>query len=89
MSKKTTKPTPQLKAATGDDDARVWLRANGYTVIADQIDAVMLKWKADDKATRRNWWQILAGWEDGRPRIAGGVTFPCTARRANPARSRP
>lgn len=77
MSKKKVSPAPvRVRAATGDDDARVWLRNNPYIDIADQIDQVMLKWKAQGKATRRNWWQILAGWSDGRPRIAGGVTFP-------------
>jgi hypothetical protein len=65
-----------VKPALGDEDARVWLRSNPYVDIAEQIDRVMLKWKAEGKATRRNWWQILAGWSDGRSRIAGGVTFP-------------
>jgi hypothetical protein len=77
VSKKTTNPpNVHVKPATGDDDARVWLRNNPYSDISEQIDGVMLQWKASGKATRRNWWQILAGWEDGRPRIAGGVTFP-------------
>ena len=77
MSKKTPKETlPIVRAATGDDDARVWLRVNEYSRIADQIDHVMLKWRADGKRTRRNWWEILAGHADGKPRIAGGITFP-------------
>lgn len=74
--KKTTDRTvASIRSATGDDDARVWLRANGYPEVADQIDRVMLQWKRDGKATRRNWWEILAGDKDGNPRIAGGVTF--------------
>ena len=65
-----------MRPALGDGDARVWLRHNPYGDIADTIEQVMLKWKVDGKATRRDWWQILAGWADGRPRIAGAVTFP-------------
>jgi hypothetical protein len=74
--KKANRAPIRVRAATGDNDARVWLRDNRYVDIADQIDQVMLRWRAEGKATRRNWWQILAGWADGRPRIAGGVTFP-------------
>jgi hypothetical protein len=77
VSKKTPdQRSVAVRPATGDDDARVWLRANGYATIADQIDQVMLAWRAAGKATRRNWWQILAGHIDGKPRIAGGITFP-------------
>ena len=65
-----------VRPAVGDDDARVWLRANEYSDIADQIDQVLLTWKEQGKATRRNWWEILAGGKDGHPRVAGGVTFP-------------
>lgn len=54
----------------------MWLRANGYNDIADQIDAVLLRWKAEGKRTRRNWWEILGGHIHGQPRVAGGITFP-------------
>jgi hypothetical protein len=77
VSKKNPDNRPvSVKPAISDDDARVWLRHYPYSDIADSIERVMLKWKADGKATRRDWWQILAGWADGRSRIAGGVTFP-------------
>lgn len=54
----------------------MWLRENGYGDIADQIESVMARWKSNGKRTRRNWWAILAGHKDGRPRVAGGVEFP-------------
>ena len=54
----------------------MWLRENGYGDVADQIERVMARWKSEGKRTRRNWWEILAGHKDGRPRIAGGVEFP-------------
>ena len=66
----------KVRPATGDDDARVWLRANNYDDIANQIDSVMVAWRTAGKLTRRNWWEILAGHKDGTPRIAAGITFP-------------
>lgn len=65
-----------IRPAAGPDDVRVWLRENGYGDVADQIEHVMVRWKREGKRTRRNWWEILAGYKDGRRRIAGGVEFP-------------
>lgn len=67
--------TPPAPPAASDD-ARVWLRENHYDDIVERIERVMATWKAEGKATRRNWWEILAGNEDGTPRIAGGIEFP-------------
>jgi hypothetical protein len=61
------------------DDVRVWLRANGYAEIADDIDAVMSQWRLGGKATRRNWWEILAGKADGSPRKVAGREWPVLA----------
>lgn len=60
-------------------DAREWLRANGYPELADQIDAIMARWRERGLRTRRNWWEALAGKRDGRPRVIEGVTFPVLA----------
>lgn len=77
MSSKNRKDTQvRVRPALGDTDVRVWLRANGYDDVADQIDQIMVRWKAQGKATRRNWWEILAGDKNGNPRIAGGKKFP-------------
>lgn len=59
--------------------ARRWLRENGYEDIAEMIDAAMAEWTRAGKATRRNWWEILAGDKNGNPRIAGGKRFPVLA----------
>ena len=56
--------------------AREWLRQNGYSDVADEIDRVVYRWREEGKRTRRNWWEILAGGMSGKPRIAGGVSFP-------------
>lgn len=64
---------------TTEKDARVWLRVNGYPEIANQIDAIMAGWRKRGVKTRRNWWDILAGDREGRPRKVGSVAFPVLA----------
>ncbi len=59
-----------------DDLARRWLRENGYADVAAKIDKIMDEWKANGKKTRRNWWEMLAGDRQGRPRQLGGYEFP-------------
>lgn len=59
-----------------DDLARQWLRDNGYGDVAAMIDKIMDEWKANGKKTRRNWWEMLAGDQRGRPRRLGGYEFP-------------
>jgi hypothetical protein len=77
MSSKNRKVAQvRVRPALGDTDVRFWLRANGYDDVADQIDQMMVRWKAQGKVTRRNWWEILAGDKNGNPRIAGGKKFP-------------
>ena len=58
---------------------REWLRTYGYDDVLVLIDRVMANWKAAGVRTRRNWWEILAGGNGGRPRTLGGVTFPVLA----------
>ena len=41
---------------TTNNDARVWLRANGHGDVVDQIDAIMDDWRRRGVKTRRNWW---------------------------------
>jgi len=56
--------------------ARKWLIQNDYADIAALIDIVMDGWKTKETKTRRNWWDVLAGGENGKPRTIEGVTFP-------------
>lgn len=56
--------------------ARSWLRVNGYDDIADMIDKIYAEWEKAGKKTRRNWWEILAGDKDGKPRKVAGRKFP-------------
>lgn len=59
--------------------AREWLIANRYDEIVQRIDAIEARWKADGKATRRDWWKVLAGNTDGSPRIVAGEPWPILA----------
>ena len=56
--------------------ARRWLRQHDYGDVADLIDEVVDEWKSQDKHTRRNWWDILAGDAKGKPRVVAGREFP-------------
>jgi len=56
--------------------ARDWLRENGYEDVADLIDGVMARWKARGSRERRDWWEILAGDQNGQPRVVAGTKFP-------------
>ena len=53
-----------------------WLSENDYQDVAALIDEVETAWKSQGKRTRRNWWEILAGTKDGKPRVVAGRTFP-------------
>lgn len=59
--------------------ARDWLLENGYPDVVELIDDATEQWKAKGAKTRRNWWQVLAGGRDGKPRVIAGITFPVLA----------
>ncbi len=59
-----------------EPDVRTWLRENGHEAVASQIDGIMARWKERGVATRRNWWEVLAGDANGQPRKVAGVQFP-------------
>jgi len=61
-----------------ENKARVWLRANGYSETADQIDGVMNDWRARGVETRKNWWDVLAGTKEGVPCVVAGIEFSGT-----------
>lgn len=59
--------------------ARVWLQENGYDDVVALIEKVEKGWKVSGASTRRNWWGILAGGSDGRPRAVSDIMFPVLA----------
>jgi hypothetical protein len=49
---------------------------NGYDDIADMIDEIISEFAESGNRTRRNWWDILAGGKEGKPRSQSGRIFP-------------
>jgi hypothetical protein len=55
---------------------REWLQKSGYGDVVAPIDQVILTIEAKGKKSRRNWWDTLAGGENGEPLTREGTTFP-------------
>lgn len=73
-SKKRTSGT--VGGAEPKGSTRRWLRTHGYGDVADVIQEIESEWKAAGKTTRRNWWDVLAGDNQGRPCKVAGRVFP-------------
>ncbi len=69
-------PAPRVRI---DTDCISWLLASGYSDIAATIDRIMKGWKKRKVKTRRDWWLMLAGTKDGKPRTVAGVELPILA----------
>jgi hypothetical protein len=54
---------------------RKWLEAD-YGDILALINSVEEEWRRNGSGQRRNWWDVLAGNEDGSPLVIAGVEFP-------------
>jgi hypothetical protein len=59
-----------------DIPVRKWLVQNNYDDVVVLINNVMNGWKEKGTRTRRNWWDILAGSKNGKPKTIEGITFP-------------
>lgn len=59
--------------------ARKWLADNGYADVVALIELVERRWRAEGVSTRRNWWEVLSGGQDGQRRTVSGVEFPVLA----------
>ena len=72
--------TPDDPAQPDDDgklpDAKQWLSEHGFAAVSAQIAEIEAEWARAGKKTRRNWWDVLAGGADGKPRTVAGRTFP-------------
>jgi hypothetical protein len=56
--------------------ARAWLRQNGYNDVADILDAYLEHLKAIGSGERRNYWELLAGNENGERATRHKFVFP-------------
>jgi hypothetical protein len=77
---KELEPSPALtlrkKAKPPKNSLRQWLMDNDYADVVDIIEQVTAKWREQGKATRRNWWDVLAGDSHGLPRVIEGIEIP-------------
>jgi len=55
---------------------RQWLLENNYEDVAEIIEKILMEWKRESKATRRTWWDVLAGDKNGNPRKIEGIELP-------------
>lgn len=55
---------------------KTWLAENGHSEVLEMIETQEKAWAEQGKKTRRNWWDVLAGGKNGKPRVIGGVSFP-------------
>lgn len=62
-----------------DVDVVDWLVAWGYPDVVALIRQVEATIRAKKVATRRSWWEVLAGTRKGNPRTVHGVAFPVLA----------
>jgi hypothetical protein len=59
--------------------AREWLQEHGYDDVVRLIEQVEAIWVESGVTTRRNWWEVLAGDRNGKPRLVSGFRFPVLA----------
>ncbi len=58
------------------ENIKKWLHDNNFDEIIDDINLVEKKWKEKGKHTRRNWWEVLAGCNNGNAKTIEGIKFP-------------
>lgn len=68
-----------ITTAAADIDAKGWLKANGYKGILRDILRLEKVWVSEGKKTRRDWFLVLAGTPNGKPRMVGGIEWPMLA----------
>jgi hypothetical protein len=64
------------KQTIGHVNAREWLKENGYSDIADMINAYIAHIKSLGSGERRNYWDLLVGRKDGECCMNHGFKFP-------------
>lgn len=68
-----------MKHPSSNESARTWLAQNGYEDYAALIDEVMAEWKAKGSKERRDWWLVMSGDRNGKPRTICKRIFPVLA----------
>jgi len=68
-----------MKDSSSDEKAKAWLARNGYEDYVALINQVEAEWKAKGSKERKNWWLIMSGGVNGRPKTVCGRVFPVLA----------
>ncbi|HYR76301.1 MAG TPA: Dam family site-specific DNA-(adenine-N6)-methyltransferase [Pyrinomonadaceae bacterium] len=68
-----------MKESSSDEKVKAWLARNGYEDYVALINDVEAEWKAKGSKERKNWWLIMSGGDNGRPKIVCGRVFPVLA----------
>jgi DNA adenine methylase len=68
-----------MKDSSSDEKVKAWLARNGYEDCVALINQVEAEWKAKGSKERKNWWLIMSGGADGRPKKVCGRVFPVLA----------
>jgi DNA adenine methylase len=81
QTRRGTSPRRELtmKDSSSDEKAKAWLARNGYEDYVALINTVEAEWKAKGSKERKNWWLIMSGGVDGRPKKVCGRLFPVLA----------
>jgi hypothetical protein len=70
---------PTMEVTPSDEKVKAWLTRNGYEDYVALIKAVETEWKAKGSKERKNWWLIMSGGDNGRPKTVCGRVFPVLA----------
>ena len=68
-----------MKESSSDEKVKAWLARNGYEDYVALINDVEAEWKAKGSKERKNWWLIMSGGDNGRPKIVCSRAFPVLA----------
>ena len=68
-----------MKDSSPDEKVKAWLARNGYEDYVELINQVEAEWKAKGSKERKNWWLIMSGGVNGRPKTVCGRVFPVLA----------
>jgi DNA adenine methylase len=77
---RAAKPVKEfLMENSSQETARAWLARNEYEDYGSLIDEVIAEWKANGSKERRDWFEVMSGGANGKPRVIAGRTFPVLA----------
>jgi hypothetical protein len=68
-----------MEDSSSDEKVKAWLTRNGYEDYVALINQVEAEWKAKGSKERKNWWLIMSGGSNGRPKTVCGRVFPVLA----------